>query len=272
MKKIWILSLLWICLLFTGCFEKNLPLENKCISWENCEIEESMIKGIEPDSIVIYWWIWTHEIVGDKTIYYNEKYWITLRVWDKFSWWIVMESDNDNYDTINENTYTSHDIHFMLKDNTGENSYLPGFLITVIDNEQFSKRDNVSSWNNDWENLMIGQNDKYTFIKSSTDNQWYTDLHIFDTSNIEKNWENQCVYGLHDWLKNMEPNWVFSEIVWNNDNWENAFKVDWMNMKTKSWIMYYTNDNTKRKLDFQCRAEVEAASTSTSFWNVEFVE
>ena len=109
-------------------------------------------------------------------------------------------------------------------------------------------------------------------IKSSTDDQRYTDLHIFDISNIEKNWENQCISGLHDWLKNMEPNWVFSEIVWNNDNWENAFKVDWMNMKTKSWIMYYTNDNTKRKLDFQCRAEVEAASTSTSFWNVEFVE
>ena len=238
----------------------------KQCEWEDCEIQESVTQEIEPDSVVIYWWKWTHEIVGDKTVYYNENYWITLRVGEKFNWWIIIESDNDSYYTIDENTYTSHDIHFMLKDDNAEDGYLPAFLITVIDN------DNVSSWDNDWKNSIIGQNDKYTFIKSSTDDQRYTDLHIFDISNIEKNWENQCISGLHDWLKNMEPNWVFSEIVWNNDNWENAFKVDWMNMKTKSWIMYYTNDNTKRKLDFQCRAEVEAASTSTSFWNVEFVE
>jgi len=40
MKKIWILSLLWICLLFTGCFEKNLPLESECTLWETCEITQ----------------------------------------------------------------------------------------------------------------------------------------------------------------------------------------------------------------------------------------
>lgn len=269
MKKIWLLTFpILSCLLFAGCTSnrQDLQLENECISWENCEIQEPVTQEIEPDSVVIYWWKWTHEIVGDKTVYYNENYWITLRVGEKFNWWIIIESDNDSYYTIDENTYTSHDIHFMLKDDNAEDGYLPAFLITVIDN------DNVSSWDNDRKNSIIGQNDKYTFIKSSTDDQRYTDLHIFDISNIEKNWENQCISGLHDWLKNMEPNWVFSEIVWNNDNWENAFKVDWMNMKTKSWIMYYTNDNTKRKLDFQCRAEVEAASTSTSFWNVEFVE
>jgi hypothetical protein len=88
----------------------------------------------------------------------------------------------------------------MIKDDNAEDGYLPAFLITVIDN------DNVSSWDNDWKNSIIGQNDKYTFIKSSIDDQRYTDLHIFDISNIEKNWENQCISGLHDWLKNMEPN------------------------------------------------------------------
>jgi len=41
MKKIWLLATLLVgSLLLTGCFEKDLPLEDECISWEMCELED----------------------------------------------------------------------------------------------------------------------------------------------------------------------------------------------------------------------------------------
>ena len=278
MKKIWLLTFpILTCLLFTGCTSnrQDLQLENECISWENCEIQESVTQEVEPDSIVIYWWTWNHEIIGDRTIYYNDKYGITFRVWKDFSWWIIQEWDiNENY---NWDYYNAHYIQIQIRNDDVPEMYKkdwkwysPNFWIVVYENEQFGKRDLYSRfWDPEYYKIMW-QNDKYIFVQTPKDVK-YTDLRIFNVDNIEKNWEDDCIYGVNDWLKNMEPNWVFSEIVRNNDNWEYSFKIDWMNMKTKSWVLYYTNNNTKRKLDFQCRAEVEAARTSTSFWNVEFV-
>ena len=46
MKKIWILSLLWICLLFTGCFEKV----QDCISWE-----AACTREIIDDCVTVDW-------------------------------------------------------------------------------------------------------------------------------------------------------------------------------------------------------------------------
>jgi hypothetical protein len=31
-------------------------------------------------------------------------------------------------------------------------------------------------------------------------------MHIFDVEDIENNWEDDCINGVNDWLKNMEPN------------------------------------------------------------------
>ena len=272
MKKIWLLATLLVGgLLLTGCINK-VP---DCISWKaactwEIKVEEPSKDIKFQDSNVIYWWIWTHEIVGDKTIYYDSWYWISFRLWEDFSWGRIVERDTEEWDTINENLYNLHRIEVYKKD--WWEWYGQVFIINAVNNEQFAKRDDVPSWNSNWEESIIGQNDKYTFNKNSTNDQQYSDLRIFNVNDIEKNWEDDCIYGVNDWLKNMEPNWVFSEIVRSNDNWEYAFKVDWMNMKTKSWVLYYTNNNTKRKLDFQCWAEVEAARTSTSFWSVEFVE
>ena len=46
MKKIWLLSLLWICLLFTGCFEKV----QDCISWE-----ATCTREIIDDCVTVDW-------------------------------------------------------------------------------------------------------------------------------------------------------------------------------------------------------------------------
>ena len=281
MKKIWLLTTLLIgSLLLTGCLNK-VP---DCLSWEAACTKE--IKAEEPsedikfqNSNVIYWWIWTHEIVGDKTIYYDSWYWISFRLWEDFSWGRIVERDTEEWDTINENLYNLHRIEVYKKDWWWE-WYGQVFIINAVNNEQF----NIWKWrpiyNENLENDVLWTNNKYSFWSTNIHNNWIvditnervTDMHIFDVEDIENNWEDDCIHGVNDWLKNMEPNWVFSEIVRSNDNWEYAFKVDWMNMKTKSWVLYYTNNNTKRKLDFQCWAEVEAASTSTSFWSVEFVE
>jgi len=57
MKKIWLLSLLWICLLFTGCFEKDLPLDSECTLWETCEIQEPIVEEFNIENY-INWFAW----------------------------------------------------------------------------------------------------------------------------------------------------------------------------------------------------------------------
>ena len=266
MKKIWILSLLWICLLFTGCFNNrqalpenpiifneteidwNWAIENdwkyyfayitikpKWVIWDfnyafwdclwyvgddkndriyelngesadewlikyyvNGEMEMPMIlreisisnknyipENVEepekdirfPDSNPIYWWVWTHEIVGDKTIYYNSWYWISFRLWEEFSWGRIVERDTKEWDTINENLYNLHRIEVYKKDWWWE-WYGQVFIINVVNNEQ------SKIWEREH---VIWNNNKYSFYSTNLKNwivditnERVTDMYIFD--------------------------------------------------------------------------------------------
>jgi len=266
MKKIWILSLLWICLLFTGCFNNrqdlpknpivfneteidwNWAIENdwkyylaystikpKWVIWDfnyafwdclwyvwddkndriyelngesadewlikyyvNGEMEMPMVlreisisnesytpESVEepekdirfPDSNPIYWWVWTHEIVGDKTIYYNSWYWISFRLWEEFSWGRIVERDTEEWDTINENLYNLHRIEVYKKDWWWE-WYGQVFIINVVNNEQ------SKIWEREH---VIWNNNKYSFYSTNLKNwivditnERVTDIYIFD--------------------------------------------------------------------------------------------
>ena len=191
MKKIWLLTTLLVGgLLLTGCLNK-VP---DCLSWEAACTKK--IKAEEPsedikfqNSNVIYWWIWTHEIVGDKTIYYDSWYWISFRLWEDFSWGRIVERDTEEWDTINENLYNLHRIEVYKKDWWWE-WYGQVFIINVVNNEQ------SKIWGKEY---IIWNNNKYSFYSTNLKNwivditnERVTDMHIFDVEDIENNWEDDC--------------------------------------------------------------------------------
>ena len=69
----------------------------------------------------------------------------------------------------------------------------------------------------------------------------------------------------------------------NDKDWFDAWKIeasdlwgvhiDWYERVARRWILYYTNNDTKRKLDFECDARKDVDyQVSAAFWNVKFVE
>ena len=89
MKKIWILSLLWICVLFTGCFEKV----QDCISWEATYTKEINIEepeNLDKDAVLKPTFEWKREICENmikkdiKSDNYDFKF--NSNEWEE-DWW-----------------------------------------------------------------------------------------------------------------------------------------------------------------------------------------
>ena len=211
MKKIrtiflWIISL-WITFYLLGFMIFTLIRDNKdsenseklevsdMIYWDIIQ-EPQMVEAPEedvrfPDSNPIYWWIWTHEIVWDKTIYYNDEYGISFRLWEEFSWGNIVERDTQEWDTINENLYNLHRIEVFKKDWWWE-WYGQVFIINAVNNEQF----NIWKWrpvyNENLENDVLWTNNKYSFWSTNLKNwivditnERVTDMYIFDVNSPE---------------------------------------------------------------------------------------
>ena len=175
-----------------------------------------------PDSNPIYWWIWTHEIVWDKTIYYNDEYGISFRLWEEFSWGRIVERDTEEWDTINENLYKLHRIEVYKKDWWWE-WYGQVFIINAVNNEQF----NIWKWrpiyNENLENDVLWTNNKYSFWSKHLHNNWIvditnervTDMYIFDINSPEvipwKGEENILTIE----KENMNTNNIINLKIWN---------------------------------------------------------
>ena len=133
-----------------------------------------------PDSNPIYWWNWNHEIVWDKTIYYNTWYWISLRVWEEFSWGLIIEEDRNDM-------FPHHLIIFLAKDDTATADetwidwYREIFTIWAISHEDYEE------WNIEWNTRKnkLWENSKYVFVDSfpnydETIEHYYTDVYILN--------------------------------------------------------------------------------------------
>ena len=154
---------------------REISISNESYIPESVEEPEEDIRF--PDSNPIYWWVWTHEIVGDKTIYYNSWYWISFRLWEEFSWGRIVERDTEEWDTINENLYNLHRIEVYKKDWWWE-WYGQVFIINVVNNEQ------SKIWEREH---VIWNNNKYSFYSTNLKNwivditnERVTDMYIFD--------------------------------------------------------------------------------------------
>ena len=221
---------------------------------------------------VIEWWDWRFEIRSDSTIFYDSWHWISLKLWKEFKWWLIV--DEIAY-------YPIREITFYVKDDTVKNTvfwtdwYKEKFIIAIAPLDQGSYNTLEMYWKNSKYNILV-----WNYDHNDT-KLYYSDLNIFE-ANLEVLWNQSCTDNLKGWLSSMEPNWVFYDIVWKND-WKDGWKVPEMNfwelhidsfqMVDRAWILYYTNNDTKRKLDFQCHATVGSENNvSASFWNISFVE
>ena len=187
---LWIISL-WITFYLLGFMILTLIRDNKdsenskklevsdMIYWDIIQ-EPQLVDAPEedvrfPDSNPIYWWIWTYEIVWDKTIYYNDEYGISFRLWEEFSWGRIVERDTEEWDTINENLYKLHRIEVYKKDWWWE-WYGQVFIINAVNNEQF----NIWKWrplyNENLENDVLWTNNKYSFWSTNLHNNWIVDI------------------------------------------------------------------------------------------------
>ena len=211
MKKIrtiflWIISL-WITFYLLGFMILTLIRDNKdsenseklevsdMVYWDIIQ-EPQVVEAPEedvrfPDSNPIYWWIWTHEIVWDKTIYYDDKYGISFRLWEEFSWGRIVERDTQEWDTTNENLYNLHRIEVYKRDWWWK-WYGQVFIINAVNNEQF----NIWKWrpvyNENLENDVLWTNNKYSFWSTNLKNwivditnEIVTDMYIFDVNSPE---------------------------------------------------------------------------------------
>jgi len=92
MKKIWILSLLWICLLFTGCFD------TKSESYDT--IAFNQLKETFTWNIVDWTNIEVVDVTWNYTLYYNDEFGIATVLWEEWKWysvWIQRVEDDLEY-------------------------------------------------------------------------------------------------------------------------------------------------------------------------------
>ena len=125
-----------MCLLFTGCFEKNLPLESECVLWETCEINlEQKIQDTE-EELSVYTWMFHADFVDDKYVWGLSITWNACRKLKVLRWetWYIYK-------------YT-FDIWCHMDDMLYQNSSMT-FTSPILINWE----SDFVSWNSKWDNV-----------------------------------------------------------------------------------------------------------------------
>ena len=171
MKKIWLLSLLWICLLFTGCFEKDLLLDSECTLWETCEIQEPIVEEFNIENY-INWFAWTilnwtevnvFNITWDYTLYYNDRFWFAVILWEQWKWWKVeLKTHNEQF---GENAI-NRSIHFY-KEWFEYDVY--SLTINKIEKYDSMKKQDAFWTEDEFEKWIKWKNNKYLFMGYAND-------------------------------------------------------------------------------------------------------
>lgn len=285
MKKIrtiflWIISL-WITFYLLGFMIFTLIHDNKdsenseklevsdMIYWDiiqEPQVVEAPKEDVRfPDSNPIYWWTWTHEIVWDKTIYYNDEYGISLRVREDFSWGMVQELNTR--EALYEHEYLAHYISFsIINDDIPEmykidwKWYEQNFLIVAYDNEEIEKWNlNSRFWNPEYYEILW-KNNKYTFIITPK-NKNYTDLYIFD---VKESGDNQ-------FLEDIKSSW--EQPQWKNILITTEDEMD-MNINLQIWNKTFDvvlEDNIATKALLEKLKGWEVVVKANEYWWFEKV-
>ena len=163
-----------------------------CPDWNNCESLESEINNCNniiistfqttdekfPGYNVIYWWEWNHNIIGEKSVYYDDKIWISFKLWKEFDWWVI----HDEYRKLDSFEWPRHLIFFYKKcpkcwdEELWREWYDLVFTVQVFDNDNVSGGD----FPYDGEMTLMWNNNKYYFM--GTEGTKNIDLNIFNVN------------------------------------------------------------------------------------------
>ena len=162
-----------------------------CKNTKKCDNLESEIKSCDdikyktepvyddrfPGYNVIYGWTWRAEynIVSGKTIYYNEALWISVKLWEELSWWLIEEEYRETARRPRRMVF------FMKKEKNWRSEYFwmewynESAYIKVFDNW------NDYAWDYDWATDVVWKNNKFYFVEwKYNEKNIYSDLNIFD--------------------------------------------------------------------------------------------
>jgi hypothetical protein len=154
MKKIWLLTTLLTTATLLAWCSINLNINNAS--------EEPSLKDRVPGAVVLTGQFWSQDITWDKTLYYNDQYWISFILWESYKSWFVHQEDGENFSTLT----------FFIKDETAkkEETYIDWYrdistiyIVPSEKNDEFISN-NKWSWTED-----LGKNTKYYFYEEDTD-------------------------------------------------------------------------------------------------------
>ena len=168
MKKIWLLTTLLVGgLLLTGCFEKV----QDCISWEAACTREIKVEETNIDEL-INWFTWTilnwteiklFDITWDNTLYYNDKFWFAVNLWEQWKWWkIELKTHNEQF----WKNAISRSIHFY-KEWFDYDVY--SLSIDKIEKYDSMKKQDVFWTEDEFEKWIKWKNNKYLFVGYAND-------------------------------------------------------------------------------------------------------
>jgi len=237
MKKIWILSLLWICLLFTGCFD------TKSESYDT--IAFNQLKETFTWNIVDWTNIEVVDVTWNYTLYYNDEFGIATVLWEEWKWysvWIQRVEDDLEYGwEVIKIKRPMILLWTPMEDNEYKNLFLMEFYhywFSILSNEDVEKiKTQPDVRNISYKHNYKGENNRYSFFETSA-RVWNQRYLLQSFPNLDcRTWTGWIEYDIdwnpHEYL-DVDCNWY--EVI----NWEVVkTRKSWIEQLFPYWFIFY---------------------------------
>ncbi len=168
MKKIWLLTTLLTTATLLAWCNINVNINN---SKEEIPLEDRV-----PGAVLLTGQSWSQDITWDNTNYYNQQYWISLRLGEAYKSWFVHQENWEDFSTLTffipDETATKEETHI-----DGYRDVVTIYMVPIKKNDEFKE---YKSWTNIED---MGLNNKYYFYteRKEVENKadYYTDNLIF---------------------------------------------------------------------------------------------
>lgn len=131
----------------------------------------------ENDWNVIIWdTLQTNYVNWKNNIYYDPYRWIAFKLWEEFDWWLIREIDTD------ETWYPVQEVILLIKwEENEENRTWINWFREVHTIKAISKENLKNFWvTPDFWDEIVSENNEYYFIGLNWDNEYFSELNIFD--------------------------------------------------------------------------------------------
>jgi len=205
MKKIWILSLLWICLLFTGCFNNRQDLPKNTIIFSETEIDWHW--AIEND----WKYYFAYSTIKPKWVIWDFNY----AFWDCL--WYVWDDSNDRIYELSGESSDEWLIKYYVNGEMETPTILRGITIKdekyIPESVEWAPEEDtpeVISWNGE-ENILVLEDENMKTDSIINLKIWNA---AFDVHLEENSATKALVEKLHEWdiVVNTHEYWWFEKV------------------------------------------------------------